>query len=180
MKKYLISIILLCFISTSWAGNLQKKVIARKNAGGPPSCTEAISCTTNDDYWPLGTDNYQMIQAQGSEITICKITLIAYDDTSGGTITLQIWDTSKSTQYGSDSGTVNIDGASDPGEEYEFTFATNPVVPNADFRIYINEGGTGDVAIRASLTDNCYDTDSYYLYTEGVRGSDAVFGIYTE
>ena len=37
MKKYLIPIIVLLCVSIAWAGNLQKKVIARKNAT-PPGC----------------------------------------------------------------------------------------------------------------------------------------------
>lgn len=46
MKKYLISIILLCFAFTSWAGNLQKKVIARKNvaAAGHTDYTADANC----------------------------------------------------------------------------------------------------------------------------------------
>lgn len=54
MKKYLIPIILLCFVCTSWAGNLQKKVIARKNAVVSPCITMGASGTYkfwgNNDY----------------------------------------------------------------------------------------------------------------------------------
>jgi len=181
MKRLILSIIfILClsFQASAWNPTV---VVSGSGEAGLTCTASAVVCTTNNDYWPLSAaNNYQMIEAQGAEITICQIDLVAYQAGTLGSITVQVWNTAHDTQYGSDS-TLVIDGAGDPGEKYEFTFATNPVVPNADFRIYIIEVDTdnSDIAVRASSTDACYDTDTYYLYTEAQRASDAVFDIHT-
>ena len=182
MKKLILSILfILCLSSQASAWN--PMVVVSGSGGAALTCTaSAVVCTTNDDYWPLGTSgNFQEIAAQGAEITICQIDLVAYQDGTLGSITVQVWNAAHDTQYGSDS-TLVIDGAGDPGEKYEFTFGTNPVVPNAAFRVYMIEVDTdnSDIAVRASLSDACYGSDSYQIYTgDSPHASDAVFDIHT-
>lgn len=154
--------------------------------GAELTCTDnAIDCSTatgRASYSISSTpnQNYQEIEAQGAEITICQIdmTLCFTTGQTGGDLHLEVWNEGDTTQYGSDSSSETINNENTQ-VEYNFTFATNPVVPNVDFHIILVEEG-GALRVWATSVETCYDgTDYEARIANNLLDRDIIFTIHT-
>ena len=183
MKKLILIFVALSFFSVCFAGSIQdmhKAVIARKNAAA--TCTTQVSQLENNTSNALfaGDTNWQEIQAQGAEITICQIDLLAYYSGSAADLHLEVWNMAQDTKYGDDSSIVSIDTADTAGAIYSFTWSgTEPVVPNADFVVLFVKDDGNISYLRGHGDETKYISTDYDVFTNNTdKDEDAYFNIY--
>lgn len=178
MRKFLYSALIVFFcLSLANAGMIIRVL-------GSLTCTDnAIDCSvaTSRSSWSISTvahQNYQEMPSEGAEITICQIDVTMEDDTTSGNVHLEIWNVGFTTQYGSDSNSVLINNDSSQ-VEYNFTFATNPVVPSGDFRVeFVREDNA--VRLWGTSVETCTGTTAEEMFTFNTeRNRDAIMTIHT-
>ena len=184
IRKLILIFMALSFFSVCFAGSIQdmhKAVIARKNAT-VVTCTTQVSQlednTSNGLY--AGDTNWQEIKAQGVEITICQIDILAYYTGAAADLHVEVWNTARDTQYGDDSSIVSIDTADAGGAVYSFTWSgTEPVVPNADFVILFVKDDANGSRLLGHGDETKYEDTNYDLFINSTDiDEDAYFNIY--
>jgi len=177
MKKWLV--LILCLVAFPvYAGQL--RVLSPFISSGGVTCTDtAVQCDTDAHGYNIGLTFNQLIKAQGAEITICQVDVWMNEDGTAGDAHVEIWNTDTNVQYGDDSDSQTIDAGS--ATEYNFTWSgTKPVVPNADFRLYVIEED-GNLEVRDSQNVNCYEDTNYDAWNVGADvGTDLKFNIHTD
>ena len=147
-----------------------------------PTCTSALTNTPVDTGTSVllsSISNYQPVPNSLAG-TACQADL--YLSSADGTnVHVEIWDADGTAQIGPDSGTVAVSGSTPT--KYTFTWAgTKPVLPAANFRLYVfkdDDGHTALIYMGADVLGDGMGND-FMANTSNQWSKDAFYDIYTE
>jgi len=128
------------------------------------------------DFWLLGDgpegDHYQNVANSGSK-QICKLEIMLYDtDSTTDSLVAEIWNTDKTTQYGSDSSSTGaVTDQTGPGTLYTVTFSEPYPTPPGDFRIYLVPSDYTMNVNSSATEDKYFGGTSYNMVSNGVARS---------
>jgi hypothetical protein len=171
----------ICVSTDTW-GYEEITLTGWNNPAPTGSCTSTLTNTPVDTGTSVllsSISNYQPVPNSLAG-TACQTDL--YLSSADGTnVHVEIWDAAGTAQIGPDSGTVAVSGSTPT--KYTFTWAgTKPVLPAANFRLYVFKADDGHAALIYMGADVLGDGtgNDFMANTSNQWSKDAFFDIFEE